>query len=45
VAEEISRLLPNAEFIPEWKEGEPLARAKQRMKEFLAEHTPATGSK
>jgi pimeloyl-ACP methyl ester carboxylesterase len=45
VAEEISRLLPNAEFIPEWKEGEPLAQAKQRMKEFLAEHTPATGSK
>ncbi|MGE0057307.1 MAG: alpha/beta fold hydrolase [Dehalococcoidia bacterium] len=42
IAEEIAQLLPNAEFIPEWKDGEPLVAAKARMKAFLAEHTPAT---
>lgn len=40
VAEEIAQLLPDADFIPEWKEGEPLAAAKERMHEFLAKHTP-----
>ncbi len=40
ISEELVRLLPNAEFIPEWKEGAPLAAAKTRMKQFLAEHTP-----
>jgi pimeloyl-ACP methyl ester carboxylesterase len=41
VAEEIAQLLPDAEFIPEWKEGEPLVAAKQRMHAFLKQHTPA----
>jgi hypothetical protein len=40
IAEEMAQLLPHAEFIPEWKEGAPLAAAKARMKRFLAEHTP-----
>jgi pimeloyl-ACP methyl ester carboxylesterase len=40
IAEEIARLLPHAEFIPEWKEGAPLAKAKERMQQFLREHTP-----
>jgi pimeloyl-ACP methyl ester carboxylesterase len=40
IAEEIARLLPNAEFIPDWKQGEPLAVATARMKQFLSDHTP-----
>jgi len=40
ISEEVAKLLPKAEFIPEWKEGAPLAAAKARMKQFLAEHTP-----
>ena len=40
IAEEMARLLPNGEFIPEWKEGAALAKAKARMKQFLADHTP-----
>ena len=40
IAEEMAALLPNAEFIAEWKEGEPLAAARARMKQFLLEHTP-----
>jgi len=40
ISEELVKLLPHAEFIPEWKEGTPLAAAKTRMKQFLKEHTP-----
>lgn len=40
IAEEIAQLLPDAQFIPEWKEGAPLAAATARVKQFLAEHTP-----
>jgi pimeloyl-ACP methyl ester carboxylesterase len=40
IAEEIANLLPNAEFIPDWKQGEPLAVATQRMRRFLADQTP-----
>lgn len=40
IAEEIARLMPNAEFIPEWKEGQALAEAKARIKQFLTDHTP-----
>ena len=40
ISEELAKLLPSAEFIPEWKEGAPLAAAKARMKQFLAKHTP-----
>jgi len=39
ISEETAKLLPNAEFIREWKAGEPLAAAKVRLKEFLSKHT------
>ena len=39
IAEEIAQLLPDAEFIPEWKDGEPLIAAKTRMYAFLKAHT------
>jgi pimeloyl-ACP methyl ester carboxylesterase len=41
ISEEVAKLLPNAEFIPEWKEGAALEAAKVRIKEFLAKHTAA----
>jgi pimeloyl-ACP methyl ester carboxylesterase len=41
ISEETAKLLPNAEFIKEWKEGTPLEAAKARIKQFLAQHTPA----
>jgi len=41
ISEETATLLPNSEFIPEWKEGAPLAAARVRVKQFLATHTPA----
>jgi pimeloyl-ACP methyl ester carboxylesterase len=40
ISEEVAKLLPNAEFIPEWKDGAALAAATARMKQFLADHTP-----
>jgi pimeloyl-ACP methyl ester carboxylesterase len=40
ISEELARLLPYADFIPEWKEGAPLAAAKTRIKQFLKAHTP-----
>jgi pimeloyl-ACP methyl ester carboxylesterase len=40
ISEETAKLLPNSEFIPEWKEGAPLVAAKVRVKQFLARHTP-----
>jgi pimeloyl-ACP methyl ester carboxylesterase len=43
ISEEVAKLLPNAEFIPEWKTGAALASAKVRIKEFLAKHTPGRG--
>jgi len=42
ISEETAKLLPNAEFIPEWKTGAALEAAKKRVKEFLAKHTPKT---
>ena len=41
ISDELAKLLPNSEFIPEWKEGAPLEAAKVRVKQFLAKHTPA----
>ena len=41
ISEELSKLLPNCEFIPEWKTGAALTSAKARVKEFLAKHTPS----
>jgi hypothetical protein len=40
ISEELSKLLPNCEFIPEWKTGAALSQAKARVKEFLSKHTP-----
>ena len=40
ISEELSKLLPNCEFIAEWKTGAALTQAKARVKEFLAKHTP-----
>jgi pimeloyl-ACP methyl ester carboxylesterase len=40
IAEELVKLLPHAEFIPEWKAGAALVAATARMKQFLADHTP-----
>ena len=41
ISEDVAKLLPKAEFIPEWKTGAALASARPRIKEFLAKHTPA----
>ena len=40
ISEEVAKLLPNCEFIREWKEGDALTAAKPRIKEFLLKHTP-----
>jgi pimeloyl-ACP methyl ester carboxylesterase len=42
ISEEVAKLLPDCEFITEWKQGAPLAEAKIRIKQFLAKHTPAS---
>jgi len=41
IAEETAKLLPNAEFIAEWKEGAPLEAVRVRIRQLLAQHTPA----
>ncbi len=43
ISEEVARLLPNAEFVAEWKTGPALVSAKARIKEFLAKHAPGRG--
>jgi pimeloyl-ACP methyl ester carboxylesterase len=43
ISEELAKLIPNCEFIPEWKTGAALTAAKARVKEFLIQHTPARG--
>ena len=40
ISEELAKLLPNCEFILEWKTGAALASARARVKEFLSKHTP-----
>src|SRR5262245_7275263 len=40
ISEEVAKLLPTCDFVPEWKAGPALAAAKPRVKEFLAKHTP-----
>jgi pimeloyl-ACP methyl ester carboxylesterase len=42
ISEELARLLPNCEFIREWKTGAALASARARVLEFLSKHTPST---
>ena len=41
ISEELSKLLPNCEFIPEWKTGAALESARARVMQFLSQHTPA----
>jgi pimeloyl-ACP methyl ester carboxylesterase len=41
ISEELSKLIPDCEFIAEWKTEPALTAAKARVKEFLAQHTPA----
>ncbi len=40
ISDEIAKLLPNNEYITEWKEGAALEAAKAKCKAFLAQHTP-----
>lgn len=44
ISEETAKLLPNAEFVTEWKTGEALERAKAKVKQFLEKHTPVTSA-
>jgi pimeloyl-ACP methyl ester carboxylesterase len=41
ISEELSTLIPNCDFVAEWKTEPALTTAKARVKEFLAKHTPA----
>jgi len=41
ISEELAKLIPNCEFIPEWKTGAALTASKLRVAEFLAKHTPS----
>jgi pimeloyl-ACP methyl ester carboxylesterase len=41
ISEELSKLLPNVEFVPEWKTEPALTPAKAKVKAFLAKHTPS----
>src|SRR5271154_974125 len=43
ISDELSQLLPNCEFIREWKTGAALDAAKPAVKAFLAKHTPPRG--
>lgn len=40
ISDECAKLLPDVEYILDWKSGEPLEAAKKRCKEFLAKHRP-----
>ena len=40
ISDELHELLPNCEFIREWKTGAALDAARTRVKEFLLRHTP-----
>jgi hypothetical protein len=40
ISEELSQLLPNCDFVKEWKTEPALTAAKAQVKEFLAKHTP-----
>jgi pimeloyl-ACP methyl ester carboxylesterase len=40
ISEELAKLLPTCEFIPEWKTGAAMTSARTRVKEFLGKHTP-----
>ena len=40
ISEELAKLLPRCELVPEWKSGAALTSARARVQEFLAKHTP-----
>jgi pimeloyl-ACP methyl ester carboxylesterase len=40
ISEELSKLLPNVEFVPEWKTDPALTAAKAKVRAFFAKHTP-----
>jgi len=40
ISEELAKLLPNCDFVREWKTGDALTSARARVTEFLAKHTP-----
>ena len=40
IAEEVAQCLPNAEFVPQWKEDAALETATSKIRSFLADHTP-----
>ena len=40
ISEELAKLLPNCEFIRDWKTGDALTSARARVNEFLSKHTP-----
>jgi len=40
ISEELSKLIPNCEFIAEWKTGDALTAARTRVMDFMARHTP-----
>ena len=44
IAREIADLAPNAEFIPDWREGAARDAAFQRVREFLLSNTPVSAS-
>ena len=44
ISEELSQLLPNCEFVKEWKTEPALSTAKGKIKEFLAKQTASRGS-
>ena len=41
ISEELSKLLPNSEFIPAWQTGAALTSAKARVKDFLEKQAHA----
>lgn len=40
ISEELAKLLPSCEYVPEWKTGAALTSARARVKQFLTKHTP-----
>jgi pimeloyl-ACP methyl ester carboxylesterase len=43
ISEELSKLLKNCAFVPDWKSGAALTAARARVTAFLASHTPRRG--
>jgi len=41
ISEELSKLIPGCEFVPEWKTEPALTPARSRVMEFFRKHTPA----